>query len=61
MEKRTFYIGEALNHIAFITNPDGYDVGHIQRYKEGEGIQVTDEQWQKIVDVIDEALKNATI
>jgi len=50
--------------VAFGTNRNGYDVFKLHRYREDEVTQfwhkenlLTDEQWQKVIDAVDEAIK----
>jgi len=64
-------IGDAAERVAFITGADpehGYDVAMVTRYDirnvgtEGHLAHVlNDDQWQKLVDIINDALLKATL
>ena len=57
-------IGDADKETAFGTNKEGYDVFKLERYLPSEIADeehrqnlLTDEQWKKVIDAVDEAIK----
>jgi hypothetical protein len=64
-----FVIEDANENDAFITGePHGYDVAILSRYtvkhirhEDHLNNALTDKQWQKLVDIVAEALKNAKL
>ena len=54
-------IGEANTESSFITNKHGFDVCRIARFTKNDQLPpehelLNDEQWQKLIDTIDEAI-----
>jgi hypothetical protein len=62
------HIGEANQEAAFGTNKNGYDVFKLERYlpveianEEHRQNLLTDAQWQKVIDAVDEVIKKLEI
>lgn len=64
---RTLTVGEASPHAAFLTDETGHDIAMIERLgfskasAKEQRKPLTDEEWQKVIDVIHEALKGKEI
>jgi hypothetical protein len=61
-------IEDANEEVAFGANKNGYDVVKLTRYTNKDDLEpehkkelLTDEQWQKVIDAVDEAIKKLEI
>lgn len=62
---RTLIVGEATPEAAFLTDETGHDIAVVNRLGPSqftsERKPLTDAEWQKVIDIINEALKGKEI